>query len=81
MPSGPDLDEPGLAQHLEVLGDAGLAEVETLHEVVHRPLAVAQEIEDLAAGRLGDGGVGGHAALILPDGNMKWGASSSSPAA
>ena len=55
-----DLDEPGLAQHLEVLGDAGLAEVEARDEVAGGPLAVAQQVEDLASGRFGERRVGGH---------------------
>jgi hypothetical protein len=33
------------------------------------PLAVTQQVEDLSAVRLGQGGVGAHA-LILPSGNM-----------
>ena len=54
------LDEPGLAQHLEVLGDAGLAEVDPRDEVADGPLAVAQQVEDLAAGRLRECRVGRH---------------------
>jgi helix-turn-helix protein len=62
-------DEPGLAQHLEVLGHAGLAEPKALHQLSGGPLASTQQVENLSAVRLGQGGVGAYA-LILPDGDM-----------
>ena len=79
---GPDRDEPGLAQHLEVLGDAGLAEVQVRDEVVH---ATARR---RAAGR-GSGGARARrrrrrrsSLIILPYGNMNVrGASSRRPRA
>ena len=51
-------DQPGLAQHLEVLGDARLAEFQALHKLSDGPLAIAQQIEDLPPVRLGEGSVG-----------------------
>jgi hypothetical protein len=51
---GPDVNEAGAAQHLEVLGNPGLAEIEAFDEVAHRPLAAAQQVEDLAAVGLGE---------------------------
>jgi hypothetical protein len=50
-----NLDEIGLSQHLQVLGDSRLAEADVRHELVDRPLAVAQEVEDLPARRFGEG--------------------------
>jgi hypothetical protein len=42
-------DEPSLAQHFEVLGHAGLAQLKALHQLSGVPLAVAQQVEDLSA--------------------------------
>jgi hypothetical protein len=50
----PDSDEPGVPQHPQVLGHAGLAEAEPGHQLVHRPLAVPQQVEDVTAMRLGE---------------------------
>jgi len=41
-----DRHEPGLAQHPEVLGDAGLAELEVADKVADGSLALAQQVED-----------------------------------
>ena len=46
---GPHADEGGVAQQLEVFGDSELAEPRCLHEVAHRPLSGAEQIEQLAA--------------------------------
>jgi hypothetical protein len=62
-------DQTGFSQNLEVLGDARLAELEAGHELVDRPLPVAQEVEDLAARRFCERRVGSHG-LILPNGHM-----------
>jgi hypothetical protein len=56
----PDPDEPRVPQHPQVLGHAGLAEPEAGHQLVHRPLALAQQVEDVAAVRLGEHLEGGH---------------------
>ena len=42
----PHPHEPGLAQHPQVLGDARLAQPQVADELVHRPLALAQQVED-----------------------------------
>jgi hypothetical protein len=42
-----------------VLRHAGLAEPQPLYELVHRPLALAQELEDQAPRRVGQGAEGG----------------------
>lgn len=55
-----DPDEPGVPQHPQVLGHARLAEPEPGHQLVHRPLALAQQVEDVAAVRLGEHLEGGH---------------------
>ncbi len=47
------LDQPRLAQHLEVLGDGGLAERQSLDQVADRPLAFCQHVEDAPPTRLG----------------------------
>lgn len=60
-------DEPGLTKHPEVLGRAGLAELEMLHQLSSGPLTIAQQVENLSAVRLGQGSVGAHG-VILPDG-------------
>jgi hypothetical protein len=48
--------ELSLTQHTQVLGDSGLAEREPLDELAHRVLALPEQLEDLAARWLGDGG-------------------------
>jgi hypothetical protein len=60
----PGPDEPGLPQHPKMLRDARLAEAEPEHELVHRPLALPQEVEDVPAMRLGDHLEGGHPPTI-----------------
>jgi hypothetical protein len=55
-----DPDEPGVPQHPQVLGHAGLAEAEPGHQLVHRPLALPQEVEDVTAVRLSEHLEGGH---------------------
>jgi hypothetical protein len=62
-------DEAGLAQHFEVLGHTGLAQLQALHQFSGMPLASTQQVEDLSAVRLGQGGVGAHT-VILPSGDM-----------
>jgi hypothetical protein len=49
-----DPDQPGVPQHPQVLGHPGLAEAEPGHQLVHRPLALPQQIEDVSAVRLGE---------------------------
>ena len=51
-------DHAGLAQDAEVLGDAWLAEAQLGDELAHGRLAVAQDVQDLAAMRLGEDGEG-----------------------
>ena len=48
------LDEPGLAQHAQVLRHGGLAHVERAHELPHRALLLSQQVEHAAASRLGE---------------------------
>ena len=60
-----DRDEPRFTEHLEVLGDAGLAEREALHQLPGGPLTLAQQVEDLPTVRLGHRGVRAHG-FILP---------------
>jgi hypothetical protein len=55
-----------------VLGHAGLAQLKALHQFSGMPLAITQQVEDLSAVRLGQGGVGAHA-VILPSGDMSEG--------
>ena len=50
----PDLDEAGVAQHLEVAGHAGLVHADGVDELGHRTLAAPHGVEDPAAGRFGD---------------------------
>jgi hypothetical protein len=54
-----------------VLGHAGLAELKALHQLSGGPLASTQQVENLSAVRLGQGGVGAYA-FILPDGDMSY---------
>jgi hypothetical protein len=49
-----DLHQPGLAQHLEVLGDRLLGDVEVLRDLVDRMRRVPDEPEDRAPARLRD---------------------------
>lgn len=60
----PDPDEPGLPQHPQVLRHAGLAEAEPADQLAHRPLALAKQVEDVAAVRLGEHLEGGHAPTL-----------------
>src|SRR4051794_40622697 len=48
-------DQAGLAQHLEVLGDRGLGDVEPRGDLAGAQLAGAQHPQDLAALGLGEG--------------------------
>ena len=52
-------DQAGALQHLEMLGDRGLAHRERLGELVHRGLAQRQPGEDRPARRVGKSGEGG----------------------
>ena len=45
-----DAHEPGLAQHPQMLGDAGLAQPELVDQLAYRVLALAQQVEESAAG-------------------------------
>src|SRR5687768_543309 len=47
-----DLDDADLAQHTQVLRHLRLSDSELAHQVVHRPLAVGEDGEDLAPSRL-----------------------------
>lgn len=47
--AGMDVYKPDLAEHLEVLRAAGLAERQTRDQVAERALTDAQQVEDLAA--------------------------------
>lgn len=51
-------DHAGLSQDAQVLGDARLAQAQTGGEIAHGRLAVAQDVQDLAATRLGENGEG-----------------------
>ena len=62
-----DVDQPGLAQHAQVLRRPGLRQARRGDQMPDRPRLVAQEVEDLPPARLGqhlDRGVP-HAAYIL----------------
>ena len=54
-------DEARLAQHVQVLRNGGRAQVEFVHEIARGPLALGEELDDAAAGRVGDGGEALHA--------------------
>jgi hypothetical protein len=57
-----------------VLRHAGLAEAEPADQLAHRPLALAKQVEDVAAVRLGEHLEGGHALdSIVPIGYMSRG--------
>ena len=60
----PDPDQPGLPQHPQVLRHAGLAEAEPADQLAHRPLALAKQVEDVAAVRVGEHLEGGHAPTL-----------------
>jgi hypothetical protein len=47
------LDEPRVLENAEVLGHSRLAEADAVDEFADRPLAVAEQIEDLKPPRLG----------------------------
>src|SRR5262245_12312597 len=52
----PARDDAGLLQHLEVLGDGGLAEIERLAQLRHRRLAPRQAGDNRAPGRVRERG-------------------------
>lgn len=49
-----NLDQSGVALHLEVTRDARLVHADLLDQLAHGPLAVSDRVEDPTAGRLGD---------------------------
>lgn len=49
-----NLDQSGVALHLEVTRDARLVHADLLDQLAHGPLAVSDRVEDPMAGRLGD---------------------------
>lgn len=49
---GAHLDQAGLAQDAQVLGDGRLAQIEPLYQIAHRRFGRLQEIEDAPAVRL-----------------------------
>ena len=59
-----DLDQAGVAQHLEVPGHPGLVHADGVDELGHRTLTAPHRVEDPSAGRVGDhledGTGGGH---------------------
>lgn len=63
-----DLDEAGVAQHLEVPGHAGLVHADCVDELGHRTLAATHGLEDPATSRFGDriedGQLAGHRVSI-----------------
>ena len=63
-----NLDEAGVAQHLEVPGHTGLGHADCVHEFRHRALAAPHDVEEPTAGRFGDhvedGKLTGHALNI-----------------
>jgi hypothetical protein len=54
----PHAHEPGLAKHPQMLRHARLAELEPLDELADVPLALAQQLQDVAPSRLGENGKG-----------------------
>ena len=52
LPLGAHADEPGLAEHVQVLGHARLTQVEPVDELAHRPLALPKQLEDAPPRRL-----------------------------
>ena len=61
---GPDLDQPRLPEDPQVLGHARLAEAKPGDQLVHRPLTLPQEVEDMTAVRLGEHLEGGHGGIV-----------------
>ena len=49
-----NLDEAGVAQHLEVPGHAGLGHSDGVHEFRHRALTAPHDVEEPTASRFGD---------------------------
>ena len=49
-----DLDQPGVAQHLEMTGHTRLVHPDLRNQVIDRPLTLANRIEDPPPGRFGD---------------------------
>ena len=49
-----DLDEPRVAKDPQVLRDGGLAEAQVVDEDADGPLAAPEQVEDVAARRLGE---------------------------
>src|SRR5690606_30094780 len=52
--ASPHVDESRLAEDPEVLGDGGLAHPQLGDQLAHRPLSIAEQVEDLTSGRFGD---------------------------
>lgn len=62
---GPDLDQPRLAEDAEMAGHGRLRQIgQDLGQVARRALTVGEEIEELAAARIGDGGEDVHVCNI-----------------
>jgi hypothetical protein len=55
------IDEAGVAQYAEVLGDQRLAHAGAVDERADGCLAVPEEVEEFPAARFGDNGEDGHA--------------------
>ena len=49
-----DLDEAGVAQHLEVAGDPRLVHPDLFDDLAHRALTLADRVEDPTPGGFGD---------------------------
>lgn len=49
----PYVDQPGVAEHLQVFGDGRLGQREFLDQFAHRPFAATEQIEDLAPAGFG----------------------------
>jgi len=43
---GPRFDETRIAQYAKVFRHGGLADIERVHELTHRPLAVTKQLDD-----------------------------------
>ena len=50
----PDLHQPGVAQDLEMTRDTRLMHADLLDQLVHRPLALSDRVEDPPPRRFGD---------------------------
>jgi hypothetical protein len=50
-------DNAGIFENSEVLRDGRTADVEGVGDVVHRPLAIREQLDDASARRIGDGSV------------------------